>query len=235
MRKFLFEGLWNADCSDQLEFDSVGYQLGHENSADAEPVAPALLDSTVPVLPTCAGSSAPAASSAFNCVLLNAISTPVRQPEPDIQVLDPVLASPLHELARKRKKNYELNRHFQDSWATKLPWAEVVMGADGRISQVRCKVCIFVEHRDKLLVAKIDSLWKHIGRRKALCDSTKLKKGEYYYLGQNQHIKNEQIYYARAGESILDKVAVGLTQERKKKNGSISHHVSSAYAWLLHA
>jgi hypothetical protein len=92
-----------------------------------------------------------------------------------------------------------------------------MMDVDGRISQVRCKVCTFVERRDKLLVAKIDSLWKHAGRRKALCDSAKLKKGEYYYLEQNQHIKNKQIYYARTGESILDKVAVGFTQERKKR------------------
>ena len=45
----------------------------------------------------------------------------------------------------------------------------------------------------------------------------KVKKGEYYYLGQNQHIKNEQIYYAMVGENILEKVVVGLTQECKKK------------------
>jgi hypothetical protein len=209
MRKFLFQGFRNTDFSDELGFDLVGFRSGREISPDAEPMAA--------VLPASTGSAAPAASSASDCVLLNAISTPVTQPEPDLEVLDSVFASPSHELARKRKKSYELNRHFQDSWAAKLPWAEAVMGADRRISQVRCKVCTFVERRDKLLVAKIDSLWKHAGRRKALCNSAKLKKGEYYYLGQNQHIKNKQIYYARAGESILDKVAAGFTQERKKK------------------
>lgn len=78
---------------------------------------------------------------------------------------------------------------FQDSWAAKLPWAEAVMGAEGRVSQVQSKVCSFVERREKLLVPKIDSLWKHAGRRKALCDTMKVKKGEYYCLGQNQHIK----------------------------------------------
>jgi hypothetical protein len=206
MRKFLFQGFRNADFSDELGFDLVGFRSRREISPDAEPVAAAL-----------PAYAAPAASSASDCVLLNTISTPVTQSEPDLEVLDSVFASPSHELARKRKKSYELNRHFQDSWAAKLPWAEAVMGTDGRISQVRCKVCTFVEQRDKLLVAKIDSLWKHAGRRKALCDSAKLKKGEYYYLGQNQHIQNEQIYYARAGESILDKVAAGFTQERKKK------------------
>jgi hypothetical protein len=106
--------------------------------------------------------------------------------EPDLQVLDLVIALPSHELTRKRKKGYELKvRHFQDSQAAKLPWAEVVMGADGRVLQVRCKVCSFVERWEKLLVLKIDSLWKHVGRRKALCDTMKVKKGEYYYLGQN--------------------------------------------------
>jgi hypothetical protein len=54
---------------------------------------------------------------------------------------------------------------------------EVVMGTDGWISQVRYKVCTFVERRDKLLVAKIDFLWKHAGRCKALCHSVKLKNG----------------------------------------------------------
>jgi hypothetical protein len=141
-----------------------------------------------------AGSSVASASQSSECVLMNAISTPVKASvlvEPDLQVLDPVLASPSHELARKRKKGYELNRHFQDSWAAKLPWAEAVMGIDGKVSQVRCKVCSFVERREKLLVPKIDSLWKHARRRKALCDTMKVKKGEYYYLGHNQHIKNE--------------------------------------------
>jgi hypothetical protein len=67
------------------------------------------------------------------------------------------------------------------------------------------------------LVPKIDSLWKHARRQKALCDTMKVKKGEYYYLGQNQYIKNERIYYARVGKTILDKVAAGVTQERKRK------------------
>jgi hypothetical protein len=44
-----------------------------------------------------------------------------------------------------------------------------------------------------------------------------MKKGENYYLGHNQHMKNEGFYYVRGGESILDKIVVGLTQERKKK------------------
>jgi hypothetical protein len=114
MRKFLFEGFWNADFSNQLGFDSLGFRSGHENSPNAEPVAT--------TLPASTGSAAPGASFASDCVLLNAISTPVTQQEPDLEVLDPIFASPLqHELTRKKKKSSEFNRHFQDSWVAKLP------------------------------------------------------------------------------------------------------------------
>lgn len=168
-----------------------------------EAIAPLQSDSTK--------SCAATALSSFDCVLLNAIFTlgkPVVVSNPGVQVLNPLVASPLHELARKWKKAYKLNWHFQDSWAAKLSWDKAVMGVDGKISQVRYKMCIFVERQDKLLVVKIDFLWKHVGRCKALCDTPKVKKGEYYYFGQNQHIRNEQIYYARTSEtSIVDKVA----------------------------
>jgi hypothetical protein len=61
-----------------------------------------------------------------------------------------------------------------------------MVGVDGRITQVRCKVCSNVERREKLLVPKIDLLWKHACRCKALVDMAKVKRGEYYYLGSNQ-------------------------------------------------
>jgi hypothetical protein len=117
--------------------------------------------------------------------------------------LDAATASPSHDLLRKRKKSYELNRHFQDSWAAKLPWAEAVVGADGRITQVRCKICSDIEGREKLLVPKIDSLYKHAGRRKALVDMGKVRRGEHYYLGTNQHVKNERVFFAKGGQTII--------------------------------
>jgi hypothetical protein len=164
------------------------------------------------------GSAGQATSHDSDCVLVSALNVdPKPCPEPDVLILDPVLASPSHELARKRKKGYELNRHFQDSWAAKLPWAEAVVGVDGRIMQVRCKVCSDVERREKLLVPKIDSLWKHVGRRRALVDMAKVKRGEYYYLGSNQHVKNERVYYSKGGDTIVQKLGAGVVIERRKK------------------
>ena len=49
------------------------------------------------------------------CVLLNTISISAKASVlvgPNLQILDPMLTSPSHTLARKRKKGYELNLHF---------------------------------------------------------------------------------------------------------------------------
>ncbi len=45
---------------------------------------------------------------------------------------------------------------FQDIWVVKLPWVEAVMGLNGKLSMVKCKVCNFVEMKDKSLVPKFD-------------------------------------------------------------------------------
>jgi hypothetical protein len=52
------------------------------------------------------GSTGHASSRDSNCVLVSTLNVdPKPCPEPDVVVLDPALASPSHELARKRKKD----------------------------------------------------------------------------------------------------------------------------------
>jgi hypothetical protein len=123
-------------------------------------------------------------------VLLNTLSTPA--PEPDVAVLDPATASPSHDLVRKRRREYDLNRHFQDHWAAKMPWAEAIIGASGQVTQVHCKICSEVEQREKLLVPKIDSFYKHTGRRRVLADIGKVRHGEYYYLSTNPTLRTKE-------------------------------------------
>lgn len=53
----------------------------------------------------------------------------------DLTVLDPDEGK--KTLEEMRKRTYKLNRHFQDNWAHKLSWAEIVIRADGTISQVK--------------------------------------------------------------------------------------------------
>jgi hypothetical protein len=159
-----------------------------------------------------------ACSSQSDCIVLNAISTPAKAPaESDVQILDPTVGSPLYAAVRQRRQSYEQNRHWQDSWAAKLPWAESVLGRDGCVTQVRCRICSEVEGREKLLAPKIDGLWKHAGRRRALTNFGGVKKGEHYFLATNQHVKNEKRYFARVGETIAVQFAHGAVKERKRK------------------
>ena len=92
----------------------------------------------------------PTGNSTLDDVLLNVIST--RAPKHvefppvadlsehatilDVHILEFDVGSPLYIIARARYHNYEHNRHFQDWWATLLPWDKAIVGGDGRVSQV---------------------------------------------------------------------------------------------------
>ncbi len=65
------------------------------------------------------------------------------------------------------KKVWELNQVFQDVWAIEFPWAEAVIGPYGKMTQVRYAICNQVEKGKKLLILKLDGLWKHVGCCKA--------------------------------------------------------------------
>lgn len=52
---------------------------------------------------------------------------------------------------------------FQDAWSAKLPWAKFFVDVNGKVHQVRCKVCNKIEQKEKILAPKLDSLSKHGG------------------------------------------------------------------------
>jgi hypothetical protein len=56
--------------------------------------------------------------------------------------MDQAMATKNIEIAKKKKKKaYELNIHFQNNWAMKLLWVEFVLGSNGKVIQMRCKIC----------------------------------------------------------------------------------------------
>ncbi len=65
-----------------------------------------------------------------------------------------------------KKMEWELNWIFQEVWATKLPWVEAMVGCDGKLNMVRCKICSELDEKEKLLVLKFDNLQKHVGTKK---------------------------------------------------------------------
>jgi hypothetical protein len=72
------------------------------------------------------------------------------------------------KLKKPRKAKWELNQIFQNIWATKRSWGEVVMGFTSKMFMVRCKVCTFVKKRNKLFVPKFDGLQMHVGWYKSI-------------------------------------------------------------------
>jgi hypothetical protein len=116
-----------------------------------------------------------------------------------------------------------MNKHFQDTWAIKLPWAESFMDSNGKVVQVQCKVYSFIDGKDKLLVVKLDSLWKHAGRRKTLVVMMGVKVGEHYFLKSNAHVANEKLYFTKGLKIVLQQVIHGAAQflDKRKKNCAI--------------
>jgi hypothetical protein len=124
----------------------------------------------------------------------------------------------MREEVRRKRREYERSRVFQDIWVAKLPWAESILGADGKVHQVRCLVCTKIEGRDKLLAPKLDTLWKHGGRRKAHVDIPGVaRKGEFFTALDCAHLKNEVLFLATGCDTVLEQIVAGETLERKKK------------------
>jgi hypothetical protein len=57
---------------------------------------------------------------------------------------------------------------FHNILNAKLPWAKLILGLNGKVHQVRCKICSKIEGIEKKLSLKLDSLWKHDCNSKCL-------------------------------------------------------------------
>jgi len=92
----------------------------------------------------------------------------------------------------------DLNHCFQNAQITKLPWVKFIVGANGKAHKVKCKVCREIKRHNKLLVLKLNFLWKHVGQKKATTTILNvMAMGEYYLLETNQHVFNESLYVSR--------------------------------------
>jgi hypothetical protein len=51
---------------------------------------------------------------------------------------------------------------------SKLPWVKAMLGVNGKMMMVKCKVYKDIESWEKLLMLKFDGLHKHIGHCKVI-------------------------------------------------------------------
>ena len=134
------------------------------------------------------------------------------------------MEEPVH---KKVKKSYEASRKFQDTWAARLPWAELHQGGDGLYDLVKCLVYTVIEGRDKILGPKWDTLMKHGGKRKATHDMPNGPKKDKWYQDKNcRHVKNERIFAAKSRTTFLEQVTeVKGERDRKQIQFAIILHL----------
>jgi hypothetical protein len=77
------------------------------------------------------------------------------------------------------------------------------MGSNGKVVQVCCKVCSLIDGKCKLLIANLDSFWKHARCHKTLVAMPRVKVEEPYFLKSNGHVANEKLYFAKGLETML--------------------------------
>jgi hypothetical protein len=71
------------------------------------------------------------------------------------------------------------------------------VGNERKVTQIKCKVGNVNNGKDKILVTKLDSSWKHVGHRKAIVASSSVAMGDIYFLKTNQHVINKKLYVKR--------------------------------------
>jgi len=93
-----------------------------------------------------------------------------------------------------------------------------VVDEQGKVHLVIYKVCSKINGKDKMLAPKIDSLRKHVRRRKALIVDLGVCATNEYYMNKNfVHAKNERLYVVARKDSIFKQVCLPTVGERKKK------------------
>jgi hypothetical protein len=110
---FTVAGVPSVQSSDGLLFSGEQSDVKTEEGwYDFAAVAGGASGSEASNEPTASNSAAPSGALS-DCVVIETLSTPAKTKAPDLIMLDPAIANAVHEASRKRKA-YELNRHFQD-------------------------------------------------------------------------------------------------------------------------
>jgi len=82
-----------------------------------------------------------------------------------------------------------------------------VVDAHGKVHKVKCKVCTKIDGKEKLLAPKLDNLWKHNGKRKALGTISRVfKVGEYDMNKDSVHVKSERLYCSIKKDTIANQI-----------------------------
>jgi hypothetical protein len=97
---------------------------------------------------------------------------------------------------KPKKVETDVNHKFQEIWVVKMPWAKPISNEVGVVSIMKCRVSTIIKRKGKKLVAKWDSIEKHVGKRKGL-------DGKWIMDPKCMHVKNETSYAQLSTTTIL--------------------------------
>jgi hypothetical protein len=89
-----------------------------------------------------------------------------------------------------------------------MPWAKPIFNEGRLVTYVKCHVCFKIEKKSKVLVAKWDSIEKHVGKNKAF-------DGKWFMDKKCGHVKNE-IVYVQLSTIVLQQLCLGQGVETSK-------------------
>ncbi len=141
-------------------------------------------------------------------------STPIHE-QTSTDVLSNFIPNKLEKKANKSK--WELNKVYQNKWATRFSWSKVVCGKDGKMTMVKCKICNNIEGRSKCLVPKLNSFIKYSSSRKCIKARPRIIIGELYICPTNVHAQNEKLYASKGWDNVVIQVANGDKAKKKLK------------------
>jgi hypothetical protein len=119
-------------------------------------------------------------------------------------IMDLIVAKQNINITNKRNNAYELNRHFQVTWALNPPWAKSILSFGGRITQAQSKVCALgSKAKINYYFLSLILCCNHVGYRKALLTiMLGVKVKEHYFLKNNTHVANKRLYFAKGLKSL---------------------------------
>jgi hypothetical protein len=126
----------------------------------------------------------------------------------------------------KINKLCEQTYKFQDTWAARLPWADLCRGSDGLYESVKCTICSTITGKPKILVSKYDTLEKHGGKRMATRNMANgIKKGQRYVSKNYKYLHFECIYASRSVVIVVQQLSVvkGECGRKRQQMAAIVH------------
>jgi len=92
-----------------------------------------------------------------------------------------------------------------------------MVDAYGKVHQAKCKVYTKIKGKEKFFAPKLDSLWKHSGKKKAFTIIRRLCKADEYHMNKDfSHAKNEHLYCLVKKDTIANQICHVVGENKKK-------------------